>query len=160
MDGQTEYDHAGRALRDHLRDGELGIERITRIDAFEKFRGLLHEADQLLADLVRKGAGADRRERHHLKAVRQHAAVTLRAAVLDVIVDRMVIARKHLERREMRLGDGAAWRAEGFANFQVVEGALFRYVKRLWIEARHAATLAIAVVDDMLEHDPEKWTAV
>jgi hypothetical protein len=50
----------------------------------------------------------------------------------------------------MRVGHGAARDTENLADFQVGETTLFRYVKRTsieWcLEARHAATLAIAVV--------------
>jgi hypothetical protein len=73
----------------------------------------------------------------------------MRPAVLDVVMDRVIVAGQHLKRRKMRVGHGAARIAENLANFQIIECALFGDMKRPWIEA-HAATLAIAVVDGIL----------
>src|SRR5437763_8985005 len=74
MDGRGHHHNAGRALREERRDGVRRIERVARIDAFEKFAGLLDEADELVADHVRECAGADRGEGEYLKAVRQQSA--------------------------------------------------------------------------------------
>src|ERR1043165_2190225 len=57
MDGRGHDHNAGRALRDERRDGERRIERVADIDAVQEFRGLLDEADQRIADDVRKRAG-------------------------------------------------------------------------------------------------------
>src|ERR1044071_2277114 len=54
MDGRGHHHNAGRALRDQRRDGELRIERVARIHAFEEFRRLFEEADQSVADHVRE----------------------------------------------------------------------------------------------------------
>src|ERR1041384_755393 len=71
MDGRGHHHNAGRALRDERRNGVRRIECVARIHAFEESARLLDEADQFVADHVRKRAGTDRREGEHLKAMRQ-----------------------------------------------------------------------------------------
>jgi len=73
----------------------------------------------------------------------------------------------------MRVRDGAARGAKDLDDFQVVEAARFRDVECRRIEFLIRASLAAtllpplarpslrsAVVDVILEHDPEKWTPV
>ena len=51
-------------------------------------------------------------------------------AEFDVVVDRVVVAGEHLERREMRLRHGAARIAVDLADFQIVEAARLGHVER------------------------------
>src|SRR5262249_53550043 len=95
-------------------------------DRLEKSAGGLGECDQAITDRVRKAAGARRRERQHLQAMRQHVAVTVRAAIFDVVMDRMVVAGEQLKRREMRRRHGAARIAKDFPDPQVFETAGLR----------------------------------
>ena len=60
----------------------------------------------------------DRREGEHLKSVRQHPAQPVRAAELDVVVDRVIVAGNHLEGGEMRFRHGAARIAIDLADFR------------------------------------------
>src|SRR5580704_13800136 len=66
-------------------------------------------------------AGPGGSKAQHLKAVRQRAWMTALAAIFDVVVDRMIIARHGLERGEIGVRDGAARDVEGFARRQVLE---------------------------------------
>src|SRR4051812_46003997 len=108
MDGRGHHHNAGRALRDERRDGVRGIERVAWVHAFEETTRLLDEADLLVADHVRKRAGADRREGEYLKAMRQQSAQAMRLAERDVVVDRVIVAGQHLEGGKMRFGDRPA----------------------------------------------------
>src|SRR6185436_8550633 len=106
MDGRGHHHNAGRALRNEFGDGECGVKRVARVDPFQEFGRLLEEADQPVADHVREQAGADRARGQHLESVRQQPAMPVRAAELDVVMDRMVIAGDDLKGGEMRLRHG------------------------------------------------------
>src|SRR5437763_117897 len=84
MDGRGHHHNAGRALRDQRRDGVRRVERVANIHAFEESRRLLDEADQSVADHVRKRSGADRREGEHLKSVLQESTQSMRLTEFDV----------------------------------------------------------------------------
>ena len=68
----------------------------------------------------------------------KQSAVAVRPAELDVVMDRVIVAREHLEGGEMRLGHGAARAAIHLADLQVIEAAPFGHVVCFWIELRHA----------------------
>src|SRR6266480_5877736 len=116
----------GRALRLQRCDGEARIERVAWIDRLQKFRGLLDESDQRLADHMREGAGASGGEAQHLKAVRQRAGMAALAAIFDVVMDRVVVGRDGLEGRKISLGDGAARDIEALADRKIFEKPAFR----------------------------------
>jgi hypothetical protein len=89
------HDHdAGRALGLERRDAKLGIERVADVDGFEESAGNLGECDQAIAGRVREAAGAGCRERQHLKTVGQHVPMTVPPAIFQVVMDRMVVARR------------------------------------------------------------------
>src|SRR6266702_2373291 len=68
-----------------------------------------------------EGAGAGGGKAQHLKAVCQRARVAALAAILDIIMDRVIVGRNRLERREIGLGDGPARDIEALADREVPE---------------------------------------
>ena len=70
---------------------------------------------------MREGAGARCSEAQHLKAMRKWAGITALAAIFDVVMDRVVIARDGPERREIGLGHGAARDVEPLADYEILE---------------------------------------
>src|SRR5262245_59287352 len=82
-----EREHACRALRLEVRDHELRIERIPRIDRLEEARRLLDEADEGVLDQERKQPGSSRCLDQHLVAVRQQLGMAVAATELAVVVD-------------------------------------------------------------------------
>src|SRR5262249_43934943 len=109
-------------------------ERVADIDTFQELRRLLDEADQAVADDVRESPRPSGAERQHLKAMRQKAVVAVRATVLDVVVDRVVVAGDRLEGQEVRLRDGAARAAEPLADFEIGKAPVLAHSMRLRIE--------------------------
>src|SRR5712692_4329101 len=81
-----------------------------------------------------EGAGAGGGKAQHLKAVRQRAGMTALAAIFDIVVDRVVVGRNRLERREIGLGDGPARDVEAFADREVLEIPAFGKAVRSPIE--------------------------
>jgi len=57
----------------------------------------------------------------HLQAVGEQLRMAALAAILDVVVDRMVVAGDGLEGGEIRLGQGAAGDVESLAHRQILE---------------------------------------
>src|SRR5205807_2099291 len=102
VDARLHGDDAGRALRLKRHDRQRRIERVADIDTFQEPRRLFDEGDERVVYLVRELARSRCREAHDLEAVREEGTVPVRAAVLDVVVDRMVVAGQELERGEMR----------------------------------------------------------
>src|SRR5882724_5909756 len=104
VEGGGEDDHTGRALRRQRRYLEHRIERVAGMNRPQESRGLLDKGDQRVADGVGKGAGPRCGEREDLKAVRQRALVAALAAILDIVMDRVIVGGKRLESGEMGLG--------------------------------------------------------
>jgi len=61
-----------------------------------------------------------------LKGVRQQTRVAALAAIFDVVVDRVIVAREGLEGGEMRVGYRPARNIEPLADCQILEIAAFR----------------------------------
>ena len=97
------------------------ISSVTGMDRLQKFRGLLDKRDQRIADGEREAAGARSGEAQNLEAVRQRARMAAPAAVFDIVMDRMIIAREHLESGEMSLGHRTARDIETLADDQILE---------------------------------------
>ena len=84
---------------------------------------LLDKGDQRVADLMGEGAGASRGKCQDLKAMGKWAFVAAFVAILDIIMDRMIVGGDRLERGEVRLGDGAARDIKPLANREILEPA-------------------------------------
>src|SRR6266446_10422793 len=97
VDGGGEGDHTGRALRRQRRYLEHRIEGVSGMNRLQEFRGLLDKGDQRVADSVGKGAGPRCGEIEDLEAVRQRPLVPAPAAILDIVMDRVIIGRDRLE---------------------------------------------------------------
>ena len=124
--GHRDRDDPGCTLRGQRRDRQTRIERIAGIDRFQEFRRLLDKRDQRIADDMGEGAGAGRGKAQHLKPVRQRAGMAALAAIFDIVMDRVVVGRDGLKRREIGLGDGAARDVEMFADREVLEKPALR----------------------------------
>src|SRR4029079_16997622 len=146
VDGRRHHHNAGRALRGQRRDDEDRIERVADMDAFEKLRRLFDEADQTIADQVRKRSRARGRETEYLKAMRQHPAQAARLAIFDVVVDRVIIRGEHLESGEMRLRHGAARAAKNLADLQIAKTAPLGDIECLRIELHAAPRPALCLL--------------
>src|SRR5260370_10605349 len=72
-----------------------------------------------------EGAGARGGKAEHLKAVRQRAGMAALAAIFDIVMDRVIVGRHRLERREIGLGDGPARDVEALADCEVLKIAAF-----------------------------------
>src|SRR6516164_2218311 len=123
---RRERDDTGGTLRHQCRNLEHWVKCVTGKDRLQKFRRLLDKRDQRVADGEREAAGARRGDAQNLEAVRQRARVAAPAAVFDIALDRMIIAREHLEGGEMSLGHRAARDVETFADDQILEIAAHR----------------------------------
>src|SRR5487761_2738681 len=139
MHRRAHDDHAGSALRQEFGDFQRGIERIARIHALEKAARLLYESYERIVDLVRQHAGAGCSLDQHLEAVREQVGHAARAAEFAVIVNRMVVAARRLEREEMRIAHGAAGRTKHLADAKILEPALLGQLVRTRIEYGHCA---------------------
>src|SRR5947209_6074229 len=73
-----------------------------------------------------EGAGPGRGKAQHLKAVRERTGMAALAAIFDVVMDRMIVARDRLEGGEIRVGDGTARDIEALADREVLEVAGLR----------------------------------
>src|SRR5215472_5463073 len=67
--------------------------------------------------------------------VRQRARMTAPAAVFDIVMNRMIIAREHLEAGEMSLGHRTARDIEALADGQILEIAAHRKMVMPGVEA-------------------------
>src|SRR5262245_14064360 len=97
MDGELQANDAGGSPRLQLAHFEQRIERVATVDRLQKTRRLLQEADQRIADDMRKDAGARSALDRHLQAVGQQVAMAARPAVLAVVMDRMIVAARELK---------------------------------------------------------------
>jgi hypothetical protein len=102
---------------------------------------LLDKANQLVTDHVRKAARAGRTEGEDLEAMRKQIAVAMRAAELDIVVNRVIVSRDHLKSGEVRVRYRAARVAKNLAHHEVVERSPLRHAKLFWIEVCQAAAL-------------------
>src|ERR1700730_15926608 len=121
VEGGGEGDHAGRALRRQRRYLEHRIERVAGMNRPQKFRGLLDKGDQGVANGVGKGAGPRRGEREDLKAVRQWALQAALTAILEIVMDRVIVRGKRLESGEMSLGHRPARDVKPLSDRQILE---------------------------------------
>src|ERR1051325_3203309 len=113
---------------------ESRIERISHKNGFEKPRVHFNEADQLVADHVRKESRAGRGECQNLKPVCERRRMAERPAVFDIVVDRMIVQTHGLEGGEVRLADRSRWRSKHLANAKFIEGSLrnYRMLSPVW----------------------------
>src|SRR5947209_8548422 len=74
---------------------------------------------------MRESAGAGGGEAQHLKPVRQRAGMAALAAIFDIVMDRVVIARNGLERGEIGVSDGSARNVEPLADREILKEAAF-----------------------------------
>src|SRR6266850_465635 len=121
VDGGGEGDHTGRALRRHRRSLEHRVEGVSGMNRLQEFRGLLDKGDQRVADSVGKGAGPRCGESEDLEAVRQRPLVPAPAAVLDIVMDRVIIGRDRLEGGEMGFGHRPARDIKPLPDGQILE---------------------------------------
>src|SRR6185312_6868892 len=135
VDRHRDRHHPRRALRQEARHRQHRIERVAGIDRLQEFRRLLDKGDQRVADHMREIAGPGGGKAQHLEAVSEQPVMTLRPAILDVVMDRVVVARDSLKRGEIGLGDGTARNVEGLADGQIVEIAALREPVRAVVEA-------------------------
>src|SRR5262245_37002896 len=141
MDGELKGDDSGGASRFQLAHFEQRIERVAAIDRLQEARRLLQEADQRIADDMRKDASAGGALNCHLQPVCQQVAMAARTAVLAIVMDRMIVAAGQLEGSEQRLGLGARVDVELLAELQVLEPVCRSEAMLLGFERRlaHAA---------------------
>src|SRR5665213_422010 len=125
VNGGTHRDHTGRALGRKLPDFQRGIERVAGIDRFEEFSADLDETDQALANDMRKKSGAGCGEAQDLKTMRQGRLMAEPLAIFGVVMDRVIVEADGLERRKVRIADGARRVAEDFADTQLLKASQF-----------------------------------
>src|SRR6185312_14777982 len=123
VDGGAHRDDAGRVLRHQFGDLQRGIERVAGIDRLQEFRAYLDEADQAFADDMWKQPRARSREAQNLEPMRQRRGVTELPAIFDVVMDRMIVEADGLERREVRIADGARGAFENLADSKLLKAA-------------------------------------
>jgi hypothetical protein len=82
---------------------------------------LLDKGDQGIADGSGEGAGTSRRETQDLEAMGQRTFVTARAAILDIIVDRMIVGGDRLESGEMCFGHCAARDIKSLSDSEILK---------------------------------------
>src|SRR6266446_1868998 len=121
VDGERHGHYAGGAAGLQLAHYQHRIERVPGIDGLQEARRLFEEAYQRFADEMGKDAGAGRALDRHLQAMRQQVTMALGAAILTVIVDRVVVAAGELKSGEQRLGLRARVDVEALADYQVLE---------------------------------------
>src|SRR5699024_6676137 len=113
------------APRFQLADDQLAINRITRINRFQKTAALFQKPLQRLLHHVRKQTGAGCRLNGNLKAVCQQSGHTLGATILDIVMDRMIIAAGQLKGSKQCLSECSRWQYKTLTDYEVFEVALF-----------------------------------
>ena len=106
---------------------------------------------------IRKQPGAWRGVHQRLKAVRQQMRHALGAAIFDVVMDRVGVAARGLERGEDRRGLGAARQHEALAEHEILEPALLgHHAVRGGIELGHGVFLGVslAVLRQLVQFRP------
>src|SRR5271166_1774309 len=73
---------------------------------------------------MREGAGPGRGKAENLQTMRERRRQPARAAIFDVVMDRVIIGGKGLKRRKMGLGHGAARDRKALADPQILEPTL------------------------------------
>src|ERR1700677_2166031 len=110
---------AAISLRGESNNLESRIERVSGMYFLEKLAGRLRKRDEHVSDVLRKQCCPGSRERKYLQTMHYRGCVPVIPRILHVVVNRMIVSRNGLEGRGMRIGECAAWCAEGFANSQV-----------------------------------------
>ena len=85
---------------------------------------MLDIPQQRIADYMREGAGPGRGKAENLQTMRERRRQPARAAIFDVVMDRVIIGGKGLKRRKMGLGHGAARDRKALADPQILEPTL------------------------------------
>lgn len=124
VDGGAQADDAGGAAGGELVHFEGGIDGVAGEDGGEEAGGLFEEGFQRVLDHVGEEPGAGGGLDGDLVAVGEHVREAVGAAVLDVVVDGVVVAGGGLEGEEDRRGHGAAGDDEAFAEGEILEPAL------------------------------------
>src|SRR5277367_3850320 len=110
---------AAIALRGESNNLESRVERVSGMYFLEKLAGRLGKRDEHISNVLRKECCSGSREREYLQAMHYRGCVSVTLRILHVVMNRMIVSRNGLEGRGVRIGEGAAWCAEDFANAQV-----------------------------------------
>src|ERR1700677_4270075 len=110
---------AAISLRGESNNLERRIERVSGMYFLEKLAGRLGKRDEHVSDVLGKECCPGSREREYLQPMHYRGCVSVTPRILHVVVNRMIVSRNGLEGRGVRIGECAAWCAEGFANSQV-----------------------------------------
>jgi len=124
MNRASKPDDPGRAVRCELVHLEGGIERIAGENGMKKSAGLFQKRLQRILDHVRKYSGASDGLDGDQVPMRKHILQAARAAILHVVMDRMVVTARGLKSQEDSVGHGPARQREALADAEIVEPAL------------------------------------
>ena len=104
------------SLRCQLSDFELGIQRVPCMHFFQEPTRGARERKKHVTNVLRKEGGTRSSEGENLQSMHHRSAMPVSARVLDIVVDRVIVSRNHLESGGMRIRQCAAWGAEYVAD--------------------------------------------